>query len=238
MIKPKKIGGKGARQKQARAGERLPYASLADQRTVMLRDGALLQVLHLQGLGFETADSEDLNHALAGRDAALRAIANSRFVVHHHVIRRRVNPALEGSFEDPVCAEIDRRWRARLREKHQFVNDLFVSIVRRPAASIPLGQRDRSADRRVAGKRQFVARREDANSGAVRLVFRRQHEHRFRQVELPRDGLHGGRVEPVGIEDDGQRIAGQDLVGEDIVDGIISAFHAFLPRSIAMASQT
>ncbi len=118
---------------EKQAGEHLPYASLANARTIVLRDGSLLQVLHLQGLGYETADSVDLNHALAGRDAMLRAIAHSRFVIHHHVIRRRVNVSLEGRFDDPVCADIDRRWATRLRERRQFANDLFVSILRRPA---------------------------------------------------------------------------------------------------------
>lgn len=119
--------------KLARAGDRLPYASLMDDCTVALRDGSLLQCLHLQGHGFETADTGELNYQLAGRDGALRAIAHSRFVIHHHVIRRRVHVDLDGKFDDPVCGDIDRRWRARLAGRNLFVNDLFVSILRRPA---------------------------------------------------------------------------------------------------------
>jgi type IV secretion system protein VirB4 len=118
--------------KEQLAGDRLPYARLADDRTIVLRDGSLLQVLHLEGVGFETADTEDLNHCLSVRDAALRGIAHSRLVIHHHIVRRRVQVSLDGVFDDPVCAEIDRRWRARMDERQLFVNDLFVSILRRP----------------------------------------------------------------------------------------------------------
>jgi len=116
----------------ARAGDRLPYAGLLDERTVLLRDGALMQVLHLSGFAFETADTVDLNHHQAARDAALRAVGSSRYVVHHHILRRRVQAGLDGDFADPVCAEIDRRWQERLKARRLFVNDLFVTLLRRP----------------------------------------------------------------------------------------------------------
>jgi type IV secretion system protein VirB4 len=133
MTSSRKLGARTRGQNGERAERHLPFASLADARTIALRDGALLQVIQLKGLSFETADSTDLNHALGVRDGALRAIGHSRFVVHHHVIRRRVSVALEGRFADPVCAEIDRRWRGQLRQQRLFVNDLFVSVLRRPA---------------------------------------------------------------------------------------------------------
>ncbi|MCI3131093.1 VirB4 family type IV secretion/conjugal transfer ATPase [Phenylobacterium aquaticum] len=115
------------------AGERLPYATVAEGRTVVLRDGGLMQVLHLQGLSFETADTEDLNRRHAAREAALRALGGSRFVIRHHILRRRVSVSQAASFEDPICAEIDRRWQARMAERRLFVNDLFVTLLRRPA---------------------------------------------------------------------------------------------------------
>jgi type IV secretion system protein VirB4 len=118
--------------REPRAGERLPYAALVDERTVRLRDGAVAQCLHLAGFAFETADTEELNHKQTVRDAALRAVANSHYVVHHHIIRRRVDVALAGEFPDPVCADLDRRWQARLAARRLFVNDLFITLLRRP----------------------------------------------------------------------------------------------------------
>jgi type IV secretion system protein VirB4 len=64
----------------------------------MLRDGTVMQVLTLEGLMFETADTQDLNHRKALRDAMLRAIGSSRFALYSHVVRRRVTPALSGDF--------------------------------------------------------------------------------------------------------------------------------------------
>ncbi len=119
--------------REEKAGTRLPYARLEDERTVVLRDGSLMQCLHLEGFAFETAETLDLNHRQQMRDAALKAVAGSRFVIHHHILRRRVAVDLTSDFADPICAEIDRQWRTRLGSRRLFVNNLFVSIVRRPA---------------------------------------------------------------------------------------------------------
>ena len=120
------------RDREQRAGDRLPYSRAYDERTIVLRDGSLMQSLHLEGFAFETAETADLNYRHAMRDAALKAIASSRFVIHHHILRRRVTVDLAADYADPVCAEIDRRWRERMASRRLFVNNLFVSLVRRP----------------------------------------------------------------------------------------------------------
>lgn len=113
-------------------GSRLPYARHLDDATVVLRDGMLMQVLHLRGFPFETADTEELNYRKGVRDTMLRAIASSRFAVYHHVIRRRTSPTLEGRFDDPFSAALDADWRARLAKRRLYRNDLFLTLVRRP----------------------------------------------------------------------------------------------------------
>lgn len=120
-------------QREAHSGDRLPYARVLDGRTMLLRNGALWQCLHLSGFTFETADDALLNHRQRMRDAALRAIADSRYVVHHHLLRRRVAVQLQGEFDDPVSAALDLRWQQALGERRLFCNDLFVSVLRRPA---------------------------------------------------------------------------------------------------------
>lgn len=114
------------------AGDRLPYARPRDGRTVVLRDGSLMQCLHLEGFAFETADTPELNHRHAARESAMRAIAHSRFVIHHHILRRRVKVAPPAVDADPISTLIDDRWRDRIASRRLFVNDLFVTILRRP----------------------------------------------------------------------------------------------------------
>ena len=127
------IGAAAWSAKEARAGDRLPYARLLDGSTVLLRDGSVMTALQVPGLLFETEDSDALNHHAATREVMLRSTLDARFVLYHHVVRRRVQIELDAEFPDPLTAHIDRRWKERLAGGSLFVNDQFVSLVRRPA---------------------------------------------------------------------------------------------------------
>ena len=123
---------RAAPEREASAGARLPYARHVDDVTIATRDGMLLQVIHLAGLPFETADTDEINYRKALRDGALRALASSRFAIYHHVVRREVSPAMDGVFNDDFSRTLDEAWRARLGAKKLYVNELFLTLVRRP----------------------------------------------------------------------------------------------------------
>jgi type IV secretion system protein VirB4 len=127
------IGAAAWSSREAHAGDRLPYARLIDENTILLRDGSLMTALQVPGLLFETEDSMALNAQAAAREVMLRSNLDARFVLYHHVIRRRVSVELAGQFEDPLAAHIDRRRRDKLAGGSLFVNDQFVTLVRRPA---------------------------------------------------------------------------------------------------------
>src|SRR5215471_10389927 len=54
--------------REARAGDRLPFERHLDDATIRLRDGALMRTLQIGGLDFETADSDQLQHAQQVRE--------------------------------------------------------------------------------------------------------------------------------------------------------------------------
>ncbi|BBC71953.1 type VI secretion protein [Altererythrobacter sp. B11] len=132
-MKTKWLGAAAWSAKEAHAGDRLPYARLVDQHTLMLRDGSLMSSLQVPGLLFETEDTDALNAHAATREVMLRSNLDARFVMYHHVIRRRVAVELPAQFDDPLAAHIDRRWREKLSSGSLFVNDQFVTLVRRTA---------------------------------------------------------------------------------------------------------
>ncbi len=114
------------------AGTHLPYARHVDDVTIETRDGLLMQTIRLGGLLFETADTDELNYRAALRDAMLRTVGSSRFAIYHHVVRRKAETALEGRFPDEFSRQLDARWRERLAAREMYVNELFLTIVRRP----------------------------------------------------------------------------------------------------------
>ena len=123
----------GWARKEARVGDRLPYLRQEDAQVVLLRDGSVMCALLVPGLSFETANSDELNAHAAMREVLLRSSLDARFVLYHHVIRRRVHVALEGRFDDPLSAHIDASWRDKLAGGRLYVNDQFVTLIRRPA---------------------------------------------------------------------------------------------------------
>ena len=119
--------------KEARAGDRLPYVRLIDENTLLLRDGSVMTAIQVPGLLFETEDSEALNAHAATREVVLRSTLDARVVLYHHGIRRRVSVELEAEFPDPISRHIDERWSERLGSGQLFVNDQFITLIRRPA---------------------------------------------------------------------------------------------------------
>ncbi|AOL95555.1 VirB4 family type IV secretion/conjugal transfer ATPase [Porphyrobacter sp. LM 6] len=127
------IGAAAWSAKEARVGDRLPYARLIDENTVLLRDGSVMSAIQVPGLLFETEDSDALNAHAATREVMLRSTLDARFVMYHHVIRRRVEVELDAEFPDPLSRHIDARWKQRLAGGSLFINDQFVTLIRRPA---------------------------------------------------------------------------------------------------------
>ena len=114
------------------AGTHLPYAAQRDDHTIETRDGMLLQCIQMRGMLFETADSDELNYRKVLRDAILQSIGSSRFALYHHIIRRRVDMGMEAAFPDSFSQSLDDKWRARLGQRQLYVNELYLTLVRRP----------------------------------------------------------------------------------------------------------
>ena len=94
---------------------------------------------------------------------------------------------------------------------------LFEEEARGPARQEPFRREHPArADGRVAGERHLARGGEDAHARRALRPRGRQEEGRLREVHLPRDRLHLGVAEIIRVEDDGQRIAAEDTVREDV----------------------
>jgi type IV secretion system protein VirB4 len=132
--------------KELPAGKHLPYARHLDDHTIETRDGLLIQVLHMRGLLFETADTEEINYRKRLRDAMLQSIGSSRYAIYHHVVRRRIDVGLSEGHPDPFSRQLDSAWRRRLEGKRLYINEIFLTLVRRPLQG-RIGRLDRIRER-------------------------------------------------------------------------------------------
>jgi len=194
---PKWRGPAAWGRREAKAGDRLPFARHLDANTIRLRDGSLMQMIQVPGLPFETEDALSLDHHLAVRETMLRSVLDARFVVYHHVVRRRVRVALEGEPEEAFAALLQQRWQDRLDHRQLFVNEQVLTIVRRPARG-KSGLPDRLR-RRMSGRTNDPAETDiRALAAAVTALETALEPYGARQLGLY-DGPGGRCSEPLEL---------------------------------------
>jgi len=108
----------------------IPYLRHMSDTVIGLENGALLSVIKLDGLFFQTEDQAELNMRSNVQNTIIRALRSSRFSVWSTVIRRQVDSEIGGAFNDAFCEQLNNRFMSQLRHKRMFANEIYLSIVR------------------------------------------------------------------------------------------------------------
>lgn len=118
-----------ARSEQLVSG--LPYLSVADNLTLMLRDGDLMGSFIVEGINADTVDSRNTVELC---NALSRFIAQQRGDVAYYIHRISVEtrPSLPPVAGDRFCEEIDRRWQEYLQVAGLRDRVTMVTMVIRP----------------------------------------------------------------------------------------------------------
>ncbi len=116
-----------------RAGDRLPYAGHVNDHTIQTRGSDFIQMIAIEGFPFETADTDVINHIASARDVIMRGIASSQIMLYAHITRRRVSADLEQRQPEGLARDIDAAWSAQLASRRLYVNDIVLTLLRRPA---------------------------------------------------------------------------------------------------------
>jgi len=111
----------------------VPYIGHAAPNIVMLDDGSLLAMLHIDGMPFETTDPAIINALHAQRNVLLRNIASDRIMLQTHVIRTLTD---DSDYPKEKCSSafacsLDTGYQRRLMSNRLFRNELFLSILLR-----------------------------------------------------------------------------------------------------------
>ncbi len=119
---------------EADASVHIPYTRHVDDYTLATKNGYYVQFLKVDGFSFETADQIDVNARKEARATMLRGLSSSRFAIYHHIVRREVDQYPAGIFENKFCENLDHAYRERIEDRRMFVNEQYISLVRRPSA--------------------------------------------------------------------------------------------------------
>lgn len=120
------------RRRESSVHQHVPYLRHVDDNVILTKAGYLVAVIQLSGLPFQTMDQAELNNRAWNRNTTLRNLSTSRFAVYTTIIRRYVTPEIDGDFDNPLVAELDARHMDELRSKNLFVNEAYLTLIRRP----------------------------------------------------------------------------------------------------------
>lgn len=109
----------------------LPYSRHVNDHVVKTRTGLFMAFIKLDGYCFETADQAEINSRLLARNDLIRTLGSSKFAVYSHIIRREVTADIPSTFDNDFCRELDERYKATLSKKRMFVNELYLTVIRR-----------------------------------------------------------------------------------------------------------
>ncbi len=108
----------------------IPYLRHVSDAVIKLESDALMVVIKLEGLFFQTEDQAELNMRADVQNTMIRALGSSRYSIWSTVIRRQVEPELAGDFADPFNTYVNEKYQDQLKEKRMFQNELYLTIVR------------------------------------------------------------------------------------------------------------
>lgn len=140
----------------------IPYLRHVADTVIGLESGAILSVIKLDGLFFQTEDQAELNMRAVVQNTMIRALGSSRYSLWSTVIRTEIKPSIGGSFSDHFCDLLNTRYMAALDEKRMFANELYLTVVR-------------SGMRGALGAAEAFSRLLDRSSGAE-VLKQRLHE--------------------------------------------------------------
>lgn len=117
--------------KEMSSSKFIPYRMHLNENTILLKDGSLLRVVKVSGFSFETADDEDIDIKKDIRNNLLKSMASGNFALWFHTIRRREEAYPDGDFTNVFTARVNREWKERHNGDRSFVNEHYISIIRK-----------------------------------------------------------------------------------------------------------
>jgi type IV secretion system protein VirB4 len=106
----------------------VPYACLQDASSIATKNGEVMQIIRITGLGFDSKDQGDLRSAI--RNAIARCIPDTSYAIWLHTLRRKQSLLEAATFPDTFSAEVDNAWRKEHPTQASFVNELYITVVK------------------------------------------------------------------------------------------------------------
>ena len=117
--------------KEYSAANYVPYYCHWNSTTILTHDFELIRVIKLGGFSFETADDDEVDAKKSLRNGLFKGIAMGTVGLYFHTIRRTQKAFPDGEFPNFFSHFTNEQWRFRHGGKSSFVNEHYITIIRK-----------------------------------------------------------------------------------------------------------
>ena len=107
----------------------IPYAIHFDKKTILTKNGELMQIIRVSGFSNTSVYAELIPLREAVRDAIRDNIKQTNFALWFSTIRRKKNISPEGEFSDYLSAKINQTWEELNNLQNDYVNELYITVI-------------------------------------------------------------------------------------------------------------
>jgi type IV secretion system protein VirB4 len=143
-------------QRERSAAEHIPYAAHVAETVLQTTQGDYLQAFRLGGASFECADDEQLNNWHERLNVLWRNLASPDVALWTHVIRRPERTSLPASSGHGFVDTLSARYGERLAGETLMVNEIYLTLLYRPAAGLAAGLITRLLAKTRSGRPELV----------------------------------------------------------------------------------
>jgi len=114
----------------------IPYSSHISPNTIITQEGDLMRMWKIAGIGFETADPEDIFLRKDQLNTLFRSIGSSQVSLWTHNIRRRTSDRLVSFYKNNYCQKIDDKYYDSFDGYRMMSNELYLTLIYRPTPGL------------------------------------------------------------------------------------------------------
>ena len=127
----RKVSNAAYSKREYSVSEFIPYQYHLDKETIITKNKELLQVIKLDGFSFETADDEDVDMKKTVRNSLFRSLADGKFAMYTHTVRRRRSAYPGGQMPAGFARKLNDDWKQKHSQHESYVNELYITIIRK-----------------------------------------------------------------------------------------------------------
>lgn len=113
--------------------EYIPFSHHVTPTIVATKNAEYLSVWRLAGRSHQSASKEECTQWIYDLNNIIKGIASPSVALWTHIVRRQVNDYPEAHFDNIFCQQLDEKYKQRFQGVKLMVNDLYLTVVYRPA---------------------------------------------------------------------------------------------------------